>query len=78
MLLTVGGWATIACMPIRQPFSYEITIVKTGGPTKQSFDFAGNGYQNASTSFYSIMRTVQNVRCMTKEITATPRFSKEK
>jgi hypothetical protein len=23
------------------PFSYEITIVKTGGPTKQSFDFAG-------------------------------------
>lgn len=23
------------------PFTYEITIVKTGGPTKQSFDFAG-------------------------------------
>jgi hypothetical protein len=23
------------------PFNYEITIVKTGGPTKQSFDFAG-------------------------------------
>jgi len=23
------------------PFKYEITIVKTGGPTKQSFDFAG-------------------------------------
>jgi hypothetical protein len=23
------------------PFIYEITIVKTGGPTKQSFDFAG-------------------------------------
>jgi len=26
------------------PFTYEITIVKTGGPTKQSFDFAG--YEN--------------------------------
>lgn len=23
------------------PFTYEITIVKTGGPTEQSFDFAG-------------------------------------
>jgi hypothetical protein len=23
------------------PFKYELTIVKTGGPTKQSFDFAG-------------------------------------
>jgi hypothetical protein len=23
------------------PFKYEITIVKTGGPTKQNFDFAG-------------------------------------
>ena len=23
------------------PFTYEITIVKTGGPTKQNFDFAG-------------------------------------
>jgi hypothetical protein len=23
------------------PFRYEITIVKTGGPTKQNFDFAG-------------------------------------
>ncbi len=23
------------------PFSYEITIVKTGGPTEQNFDFAG-------------------------------------
>jgi hypothetical protein len=24
-----------------QPFTYEITIVKTGGPTEQNFDFAG-------------------------------------
>ena len=30
------------------PFKYEITIVKTGGPTKQSFDFAGYD-ANAST-----------------------------
>lgn len=28
------------------PFTYEITIVKTGGPTKQSFDFAG--YESGS------------------------------
>ena len=31
------------------PFKYEITIVKTGGPTKQSFDFAGYD-SNASIS----------------------------
>jgi len=31
------------------PFKYEITIVKTGGPTKQNFDFAGYD-SNASIS----------------------------
>lgn len=38
------------------PFRYEITIVKIGGPTKQSFDFAGYD-TNASIS----SRTVQTV-----------------
>jgi hypothetical protein len=38
------------------PFRYEITIVKTGGPTKQSFDFAG---YDSNSSISSL--TVQTI-----------------
>jgi len=38
------------------PFKYEITIVKTGGPTKQSFDFAGYDANGSISS-----RTVQTI-----------------
>ena len=39
------------------PFTYEITIVKTGGPTKQSFDFAGYD-TNASIVTSKTLQTV--------------------
>lgn len=32
------------------PFNYEITIVKTGGPTQQNFDFAGYSTNGSVTS----------------------------
>jgi hypothetical protein len=38
------------------PFKYEITIVKTGGPTKQNFDFAG---YDANSSISS--RTIETI-----------------
>lgn len=38
------------------PFKYEITIVKSGGPTKQSFDFAG---YDSNSSISSL--TVQTI-----------------
>ncbi|MDD1695371.1 MAG: hypothetical protein LUQ54_00595 [Methanoregula sp.] len=41
------------------PFKYEITIVKTGGPTKQSFDFAGYD-SNASISSKTVETIEQN------------------
>jgi hypothetical protein len=41
------------------PFKYEITIVKTGGPTKQSFDFAGYD-SNASISSKTVETIVQD------------------
>lgn len=39
------------------PFKYEITIVKTGGPTKQSFDFAG--YDSGSSISSRTVETTQ-------------------
>jgi len=38
------------------PFKYEITIVKTGGPTKQNFDFAGYDSKSSTSS-----RTVETL-----------------
>jgi hypothetical protein len=39
------------------PFKYEITIVKTGGPTKQDYDFAGYDINSSISS-----RTVETVK----------------